>query len=206
MKKKEPKLQQFPWATIAEDFIAGLPDEDGRFYYPTMVELSERYQCSYHRLRIVAQREKWVEKREERQHLLGINLRDRSIENFVQAAMHFDATCLEAAQKGVDHILAHFHHKEAESELVGQVDLDRLGRAFINYQRAGRLALGLTTENSGSRSVVEHIEPQKTIDVTLLNDKELEILEIIAKRIEDRKNSQGNGHVQMIDAPKTKMS
>lgn len=182
----EKKRHEYPWKAIADDFIKGERYPDGSIVYPTLSELCRKYGPTYNQARRVMSDQRWLDRREQWQISLGNQVRDLAIEDYMKSASHFDASCLEAAQSGVDNILGYFRQAEAEQKLVGEVALDRLGRAFLAYQKAGRLVLGLTTENNGKQAQTGVQPLEEEVDLSLLSEKELELAEIIAQRLEER--------------------
>lgn len=175
------------WSVIERQFVQRLPQTDGSIYYPTLMEIKEAHNVSYSTLRRRMYEGNWMRKREQFQENLSKWLHVASYDDYVEAARKFDAVCIEASQKAMENILGHIDEAKANGTLLDQISLDRLGRAAMAWQKVGRLALGLSTENNATR-LQEEITTVTQIDSNLLSERERMILNDVASQIERRKN------------------
>jgi|SRR6267142_4256523 len=183
------------WEIIQRQFVQGVLQETGEVYYPTVSELSEIHGTSYSTIRRRMLEDNWVEKRDKWQKGLHKWVHAADSEDYVEAARKFDTSCVDVAQKGVHQILNYFNIAIANGEQVSQLDLDRMGRALVSYQRVGRLSLGLSTENNAIRAQEKTEQNnQSIIDASVLSPQELSILNLFAARvttIEESVNENG---------------
>jgi hypothetical protein len=174
------------WTVIERQFVQGLPQTDGSIYYPTLVEIRDAHRVSYSTLRRRMYEGNWMRKREQFQENLSKWLHVASYDDYVEAARKFDAICIEVSQKAMENILGYIDEAKANGKLLDQIALDRLGRSAMAFQKVGRLALGLSTENNATRQ--EEVTTITQVDSKLLTDREQMILNDIASEIERRKN------------------
>jgi hypothetical protein len=169
--------------------VQGLLEVDGSLYYPSIKELEEAHGVSLIALRKKMIEGNWILKREQWQLHLHKWIHAASMENYIAAAQKFDQTCVTVAQQAMDAILHHISEKIKEGELPASLDLDRLGRAAVNWQKVGRLSLGLSTENNMLKTQQTLSEQTTTIDTTLLSEQEVQLLEAFVSKSEF-KNAQ----------------
>jgi len=176
------------WEIIERQFVQGIIQQGGEIYYPTIIEMCEAHDVAYTTMRRRVIEGKWMAKRDKWQQSLNKWIHAATMKEYIDAAQRFDATCVEAAQKAVNAIVAHLDEYIANGEHVPQRDLDTLGRAMVNWQKAGRLALGLSTENTVNK-IQEEQSMSVQIDSSLLTDREQGIIDTFLQRIEERKES-----------------
>lgn len=176
------------WSVIERQFVQGIIDTDGSVYFPTLTEIKNTHNVSYSTLRRRMAEGNWMRKREQFQQSISKWIHIANTDDYIEAARKFDATSIEAAQKAMDAILCHIDEANANGELIGQNDLDKLGRAALAWQKVGRLALGLSTENNATK-IQEETVTIREIDSTLLTDREQMIIDEMASQIERRSNT-----------------
>ncbi len=174
------------YEVIERQFIQGLIQPSGEVYYPTLSELSDVHNIPHSTLHRKLNEGQWINKREVWQASLHKWVSAANMNNYIEAAAKFDETCITAAQRAMTHILMHLDAAASEGKPLDQVSLDRLGRAAVNWQKTGRLALGLSTENNSNRNNDEQSK-NNIIDTTLLSDKEMGILDMFVTLVEERK-------------------
>lgn len=172
------------WKVIEHQFIQGLVDTDGSIYYPNINELAKIHNLTYPVIKRRVVSGEWLQKREQWQRQVNKWVHYANTDDYIQAAAKFDATCITMAQKALDTILTHLI-PEDEDKPIGQLELDRLGRAAVNWQRVGRLALGLSTENNSLRKQEVTEEKNRDVNITLLNEAELSILDSFITKVND---------------------
>lgn len=177
--------EAYPWDSIRQYFVEGAPDANGAMHYPTITELCKVYGVNFFTIRKRLLDENWVQQRDQFQVALHKQIQKAALLDYVEAASKFDATCVEAAQRAMQEILDRFHEAEAQGEPIDQLGLDRMGRAAVNWQRVGRLALGLSTENT-SRHETKSTESINSIEFGLLTDEELQQVKQLLLRAETR--------------------
>jgi hypothetical protein len=167
--------------------VQGTLTADGHVTSPTLAELSHEFGCGYSTLRRKAYEERWIQQQEAWQLQLHQRIWEASIDDYVKAGRKFDAACIAVVQRAIDTVQRYFDEAEANDRNIGILDLDRLGRAALNWQKVGRLALGLSTENTASK--VEAEVPNSSIDITLLTDDELKVMENLLQAVEQRQGT-----------------
>src|SRR5579859_2942605 len=189
---QEPRILEkyqpswYPWAAIEKFFVQGAPDTSGTIHYPTLNEIAEHFGISYSSVRRKLVERDWVQKREAWQLELHRQIQASAMTDLIAAANKFDAACLETAQRALDEILSHLLEAKAAGEAVSKLDLDRLGRSAVNWQRVGRLSLGLSTENQDARLEMQSGEQAASIDLSRMTDDELAQLKLLASQVEAR--------------------
>lgn len=184
--KKLSRPDMYPWSAIEQHFVQGTPDATGRIHYPTINELALEFGASYNTIRKKMHKGKWIKKREEWQKQMQQRIWEDSLDNYVKTGQKFDASCISVAQRAMHDILKHFQECAANGVPMSIGDLDRLGRASLNWQKIGRLALGLSTENNAVKE--EQHQQVPAVDMTLLSDDELKTIESLLIAAETRKH------------------
>jgi DNA invertase Pin-like site-specific DNA recombinase len=175
----------YPWESIRQYFVEGAPDETGAIYYPTINDICEYFHVSYLTVRKRLLEEEWIRQRDAWQAQLHTAIQKAAMLDYIEAASKFDATCVEAAQSAMQEILDKFHEAKAQGEPISNLDLDRMGRSAVNWQRVGRLALGLSTENT-ARHETKSQDTLSNIELGLLTNEELETMKQLLRRAESR--------------------
>jgi hypothetical protein len=175
------------WNRVRQQFIQGIVIEDGSIHYPTIAELREVHGIPYTTIRRRMIDEGWIEKRDKYKCSLDKWLHAATADEYIEAATKFNGLCIEASQRAVEQIREHLHTRIADGETVSPLDLDRLGRSMVSWQKVGRLALGLSTENNFMRSDdnQRNIDGRTPIDVSLLSEQEQLILESFIIKVEN---------------------
>lgn len=176
----------YPWKSIEKYFVQGAPDKKGEMHYPTLHEITQHFGVSFTSARRRMIEEGWMQKREQWQFALHQKIQQESLLDYLEAAQKFDATCVESAQRALDEVLGFFLEAKATETQLTQLDLDRLGRAAVNWQRVGRLALGLSTENTAARFETKSGDTLSSIDLTHLTEEELSQMKILLQQAEIR--------------------
>lgn len=188
---KNERIEKFTsWALIEQQYVQGLLETDGSIYYPTLKDLESAHGVSSLALRKKMLEGNWSLKREQWQLQLHKWTRVATMDEYVAAAQKFDQSCVTVAQKAMDAILEHIQEEMNNGDLPNSLELDRLGRAAVNWQKVGRLSLGLSTENNMLKSQSIQIQEEKTIDTTLLSEQELNLLEAFVSKTEFKTASE----------------
>ena len=190
-KKYQP--QHYPWVAIEQWFVEGAPDEKGAISYPTIFDVVERFGASYQTVRGRMLEGDWIRKRDQWKLTVQKAVQKQSMTDLIAAAAHFDDTCIEAAQRALNDIMEHFFTARAAGHPLPQIDLDRLGRAAQSWQKVGRLALGLSTENNATKLETRNGDLLGGVDFTIMTDEELTQLRSIAEAAAQR--PKGGQHV-----------
>lgn len=180
--------KSYPWESIRQYFVEGAPDETGAIYYPTINDLCEYFHVNYLTVRKKLLEEEWIRQRDDWQAKLHTAIQKAAMLDYIEAASKFDATCVEAAQSAMQEILDKFHEAKAQGAPISHLDLDRMGRSAVNWQRVGRLALGLSTENT-ARHETKAIDTLSSIELGLLTNEELETMKQLLRRAESREET-----------------
>lgn len=174
------------WEIIERQFVQGLIQQNGEVYYPTLKEMSEVHDINYATIRRRMIDGNWMLRREQWQRDVHKWTHYANMNEYIQAAQRFDSTCVQAAQIAMDSIVGHLSEYIANGEQVPERLLDALGRAAVNFQKVGRLALGLSTENNSTK-IREEKQSNIQIDTSLLSDREQGIIDTFIEQIEKRK-------------------
>lgn len=184
-KKKEERTympEAYPWDSIENYFVQGAPDKNGIIYYPTITDICSYFHVNFLTVRKRLLDENWIEKRDQWQTALQKQVQKVTMIDYVEAAAKFDATCVEAAQSAMQEILDKFHEAKAQAEPITHLDLDRLGRAAVSWQRVGRLALGLSTENTAAKFETKSGDTISSIDLSQLSNEEMEQMKMLLQK------------------------
>src|SRR5260221_9592348 len=82
---------QYPWQTMADDFIQGTTDGDGRWVYPQLKDICLKYGSSYSHTRGIMMEEEWLSQRNVVKAERARNVRSKAIGDIDAAATHFEA-------------------------------------------------------------------------------------------------------------------
>lgn len=183
---KEYMPQAYPWDSVRDYFVQGAPDETGAIYYPTLNDLCVYFHLSLNTVRKKFLEENWIDQRDQWQAALQKQIRKVTMFDYVAAANKFDTTCVEAAQMAIEEIKNKFLEAKGQDYEISILDLDRMGRAMVNWQRVGRLSLGLSTENMATRE--QKVDSVEQIELNLLTDDELTRLKQLLQKAESKEN------------------
>lgn len=181
--------ETFPWDSIRDYFVHGAPDAEGNIHYPTTQEVMNYYHCSFSMLRLKILEEDWLKQRDEWRLSLQKQIREVTMFDYVAAANKFDSTCIEVAQTAMNEIANKFREYRAKGDPVPSLELDRLGRSAINYQRLGRLSLGLSTENTATKEM-KVSDSLQNIDLSMLTNDELQQVKQLLQKAETLEESK----------------
>ncbi len=202
-RNKDYMPQAYPWDSVRDYFVQGAPDETGAIHYPTLNDL-----CAYFHLNLSTVRKKfleenWMDQRDQWQVALQKQIRKVTMFDYVTAANKFDTTCVEAAQMAVDEIRNKFLEAKAQNYEISILDLDRMGRAMVNWQRVGRLSLGLSTENMATRE--QKVDSIEQIELNLLSDDELTRLKQLLQKAESKETEDSVVDAIFEEQPNTQI-
>lgn len=185
-REKEYMPQAYPWDSVRDYFVQGAPDETGAIYYPTLNDLCDYFHLHPTTVRKKFLEENWIDQRDQWQRSLHKHIQKVTMVDYVAAANKFDSTCVDAAQMAIEEIKNKFLEAKAQDYEISILDLDRMGRAMVNWQRVGRLSLGLSTENMATRE--QKVDSVEQIELNLLSDDELVRLKQLLQKAESREN------------------
>lgn len=148
--------QKIPWDDIKKEYVEGTVDANGKRYYPSQPELCERYRVAASSIGTRASKEQWAVQREIFTSRLEEVTREKTIETISDSGSRFDLLCFNIACKSAM-ILDGKIDTAIANGYANLDDVKELSNALKNFQSVGRLALGLSTDNtksSGSMTVV----------------------------------------------------
>jgi hypothetical protein len=144
-------MKKINWETIRQDYIQGYKNE-GKLYYPSMRDLSKKYNIDISNIGKQAKKDEWVAKRKIFINKLTTRSQQKTIENFSDETSQFDIKCfigarniIEATELTIDML----KKKKEETEILKSKDikdLKGLTEIRLNAQKEAKLALGESTE------------------------------------------------------------
>ncbi|KYC53886.1 MAG: hypothetical protein AMQ22_00086 [Candidatus Methanofastidiosum methylothiophilum] len=143
---------KYDWDSITNDFIQGLTNEDGEFYYPSHEELSEKYGPAIKTLMNRSSKEKWKEKREIFRTKKNNRIEEKKIEQFSNKAVEFDLLNLDIATKGLELV-----NDRLDDPSIDNHNITKLSNAALNYEKEGNIALGRSVEKTESEQRIENV-------------------------------------------------
>lgn len=165
----------------AEDqFVHGI-EHNGKRVWPTYEMLGKLHGCTYTTMMRKGDELNWKQKRSDFREQLEQVVAPVEIEPLTLQAEAFDRLSLSAAERGIQHIVKHLESSELQYGYANKNVLDALARSLINFQKAGRLALGMSTENNSNKT-----EVLPGIDLSQLTEKELAAAAKIMERVDAR--------------------
>jgi len=141
-------MTKYNWEKIKSEYVEGIRDEEGNVRYPTLRELSEKYGPNYNHLAKKAWEDKWTQERKLYTKKIQTLRQEKKSEILASEAAEFDSKTLELAKAGLNLIKAIFSQvvkKMKQEGFIDKEDIEGLDRALVNYQKAGKLALGEPT-------------------------------------------------------------
>jgi len=156
-------MAKYNWEKIKAEYVEGIKDEKGDIKYPTLKELSEKYRCSYLYIQQVSSKNNWTQEHKIYIRKISELKREKKSEVLASESAEFDSKTLELAKAGESFIKIHFaqagRNFKKDQELMDDEKIERLGRALINYQKAGKLALGEATDKQDQNITIIHAIP-----------------------------------------------
>lgn len=142
-------MSKYNWERIKSEYVEGIRDEEGDVKYPTLKELSEKHGCTYLYIQIVSAKGNWSQERKIYIRKISELRQEKKSEVLASESAQFDSKTLEAARAGVGFIKEHLVGADKDlkdaQKLIDEERLEKLGRALVNYQKVGKLALGEVT-------------------------------------------------------------
>lgn len=170
-KKKTGPASPYPWPTIQDEYVNGIPQDDGTVTYPTHQELTARHGINDKTLISGrASREKWTERRQAAKTAAAMDRRRTRLSQLADISTDIDTKAVDLSRDGLDVIGARmveikrtvdirreFYAVREEILASGGVDtrdeyalprtpqaieLERLAKAANLWHELGRNALG----------------------------------------------------------------
>jgi len=143
-------VARYNWKEIKKCYIEGIVDDEGVLYYPVLQELADKFGPSMRSMVRHSSDGNWELERKIFQKRVEERRREKKTEVLADEASKFDSEVLTIASMALFQIKSIFEtslERTVESDTYMTLDyIERLARALKNYQTAGRLALGETTE------------------------------------------------------------
>ena len=152
-------MVKYDWFGIRQEYIAGHADKAGKHGFSSIPELARRYGVSVNSLYLRSRVEGWKTKRKAFWAGVAEAVEKQEQERFIEQAKNFDNLCADAASAGVKQIKEHLDVAELAGEIAGEsisqppIELDRLSKGLVNFQKAGRLVYGETTEHAAIEGI-----------------------------------------------------
>lgn len=161
---------KYNWFNIRRDFIEGIENEEGH-YWPTMKDLSDKYNIPFAYLRQIAAEQKWKFEQDSFITTFEHAIQKKKIQHLTKRIIKFDNKCASIAEKGISQIeqLLNFANnhinlvnkgndefeisdmngsemedpKKRSKEMIISLDfLEQAAKILVNFQKIGRVAFG----------------------------------------------------------------
>ncbi len=130
---------KFDWPLIRSEYINDRST--------TLAGLSKKYGCSEISMRIHSSKEKWaVDRNKIHQEFVRVATTE-NLKRQARAALNFNSASLDAASKIIGLVNRRIDEAEAAGTEIESKELRELASSAKTAQEAGRLALGLSTDN-----------------------------------------------------------
>jgi len=136
------------WDLIKTEYVQGFVDDNGNIKLPTLMELSERYNCTYSYMKQKSSKGKWVHQKKLFKGTRQKKIQEKRLDVIITEAARFDSEALKASEKGVKEVINCLNKSDLTS-----LDHQKLSIALINYQKVGLLALGEPTERVNNDNI-----------------------------------------------------
>lgn len=130
------------WEGMERDFCEGIIGDDGQIRFPSLVELTEEYNCTYSAISKQSSLKKWKEKRKAFIKKLETKRQEKKIDSNVQSRAEFHAKILEISKAFLSHCVQHLVEHQNNNKLIPAVDLNRLSQVVMRMTSTGLQALG----------------------------------------------------------------
>ncbi len=183
-----PKTR-LPYDQMEQEYVEGivLPDApSGLRTYPSLDELAARWHCSVQSMRNYSLEHAWVEKRRRQQALVQYEREIARQEKLATFKARFEDMTLNIISSSLAMAEQQLEAAKRRSTPLSLNSLDQIGKLLTSFQRSGRLMLGEPTENTTQR-VEAAFQEQQRFDASFATDEELELIERMARDIEERK-------------------
>jgi len=176
------------YTIIRDDYVCGV-EREGIRYFPSLGELAKKYRVAYSTVANASSRENWAKQREDYQRQLQekvLEARKERDDQYMIRASEFDAICVQVSVMGMGEVKR--SHKQAKEQNLA-LDHNKnqtLARTALDYQKLGRIALGLPIDGKQ----VTNTSRIDGLDLSKLTEKELEVLNKIAERVEARERQK----------------
>lgn len=154
---KEISKIKYNWEQLKSEFVEGNINENGIRNWPTLKEISDKYNIDYSYIRKISSNQNWKDCKQlfiqsfENQRQL-----DR-IKHLSEESIKFDNKCIKIVNKGIKVLEDIFEISEntidenGNRQLLNLDTLDIITKSLERLQKIGRLALGSSTENISNK-------------------------------------------------------
>lgn len=143
------------WEIIRQDYIQGYK-KDGRLYYPSMRDLSKKYNVDISNIGKKAKKNEWVAKRKIFTNKLTTKSQQKKVENFSDEASKFDLECFIGARNIIETTKSSIEEFKKKKEALKSQEIKNLkglSEIRLNAQKEAKIALGESTEK---KDIVVH--------------------------------------------------
>jgi len=145
---------------IRQDYVLGYT-KDGKLYYPSMRDLSNKYGIGLSVIGEHAKNDEWVAQRKIYQNKKRTATEQKIIENYSNEASQFDIKCFAGARDIIELTGKNIQRLNASKEpltLREIKELKYLTEIRLNAQKEAKLALGEVTENEQHQITFEIVD------------------------------------------------
>lgn len=128
-RKKTPSKPKIDWVAVRESFVQGLPQGDDSRAWPTLQELADIYNVSYHAVASHSSKERWAEQRASYQSDIETAKRQSRITDIVKKAQDIDDHALRMANLGASIITRRLAEIAEDQHRASQVRKESLEAA-----------------------------------------------------------------------------
>lgn len=136
------------WLEIEQKYIHGV-EKNGKVQFPTQRELAQEYGISVGELGRKAKQNNWVGKKRNYLSKLKAECEQKSINRISDEASELNVEAFKAARAGIRRLVKNLARKDDKGKYLPlkNIELEKISRAMLNFQKVARLAVGEPTEN-----------------------------------------------------------
>lgn len=161
------------WLSLEREYVEGIRDKGEYPIFPSISDLAAKYDVPARTISYHCQTDNWTKKRTEFLATLEKQNKEKHIKSFTDESIKFDNKCYKMAMSGIQDIedkITFFKTLDAANssnndenqghiKQVLNIDFyDKAARTIERFQKIGRIALGLSPNNSESNPSYNNIK------------------------------------------------
>lgn len=167
------------WQEAKTQYIEGHPQDDGSRMWQTLEQVGLAHGISSTSIRHRAGREGWKDQRDLYQQKIAQARQEKRTDVLAAKGAEFDARALRATEAIIQHVVVHLSTSAKAKVPLPIATLARMAQTVSMAHKAGRLAMGDTTELQKLVGNVTH-----EWDLSNLDDAELAMFERLQRKMQ----------------------
>jgi hypothetical protein len=130
------------WEVIKREYVEGIANSNGELRFPSLDELTKKYQCSYSTLTKRSSSDNWTTEQKLYRRKLEDSRQNKKIEYLASESAEFNAKILRLAGATLSHCARHLQESATNGKVMPLLELTRLAQIIERMAKTGNIALG----------------------------------------------------------------